>query len=168
MRASIPIMKTMGTHRFAGAVICAAIGSLVAAGIAYRLTLPPTSLVLEADCSVRGISHLSADIYPAKFWAIQLKALQGERDKLLAQPAALASAEAMMQKLDADTDEITAKLYREHPEISPTRAESVAAALRKRADDLDRQDAYALMNEAGRRRINWLNGCEPAVRSHIE
>jgi hypothetical protein len=163
-------MRTATTTRRAyilfGAVV-AMVGT-AAGGVFYRVTLPPDKIVLDTDCSVRGINRVSADIHGSGFWETQLEAIENERSALSEQPAkvavAMASVTAIMQKFEAETDQIEAQLYREHPELAPSPAEKEAANLRKRADDLDRQNLFSLINEARVRRIDWLNSCEPVVR----
>jgi len=60
-----------------------------------------------------------------------------------------------------------AEFDRDHPELAPPMAKQQVAALRRAAGEIDRREAYRLLEAARVNRMEWLDDCTGEVRGRL-
>jgi len=136
---------------------------VTASVVAYTLQ-PHGNLAIGSDCQLDGlIAHVRASVQGSRFWVQQAKLLRAEIRRIETGPERRESLRALTDQIIADSRERMAALSEKYPSRRPSDAKLQADALRHEADEIEREERQAKMDEWDEERRQRLMRCEPTV-----
>ncbi len=101
----------------------------------------PNKLVVDELGNIKGITNKAREIVQGKkFWRRQGLKADEDLKWYLEQPKREAKSEAEWNALVRELKEEDEKLYREYPEMRPSKAEQLAEELREKADRIEEEE----------------------------
>ena len=154
-------------------VALALFATVLAIAPAQLILLPPNGIVINrATCETEGWpSRLQEKLYGESFWTRQLAAVHKARvideswDEHIAHIRG--KAERINEETAAKVDAKLEEIYQKYPAAAPTSAQTMAARLRDKADELEEEDTYRMVSEQKAASVRALRGCEEAIARRL-
>ena len=128
----------------------------------------PDKVVVDSSGNISGlINNLRETIQGNGFWEKQLQVAKSDLEWELSEPKRQAELDNELNQIMKETDESMEDMYREFPDMRPSKAETQAEKLRDRADEIEQQELDRELELMRQEAIIELKHIIPAIKEKL-